>query len=416
MASKISKAQYSPGLFDLVQDIIGGLPTKLVERWLDSRQTDDDALRLLKEHEVRGYTVVSDSAGLTRLTSQKGLMEILALINRPKEIVHAYGTAIGGDGVGIWAADNTQMFYPAATSADTLLSALLTVQDEIARSCQVRIGLGAHLGNFYQVSGGLYGPEAEAIEGIAENRTEGGEIVVSQAVVDQLSRGDAFTLEQKDGAHTAAGTIYRVLDGPRLVGVRLPDGQYPIPYSEAFYADLLAYEQHLGDTAFGEQLAEKYLRHKTVVLIERQAPSSRTPESALLEALALSMMMKDTGLRHLSPGDGVEVKIAGPLGIYLFNEPAAAIRFAQQFRQDLATRDILCRIGVDLGPVLVGELSGGGLDIAGMPVNIASKMAQDVGEFGRMYLSEALHKQIDLPGFTPLQYTVSGVRMTAFQS
>ena len=71
MASKISKAQYSPGLFDLAQDIIGGLPTKLVERWLDSRQTDDEALRLLQEYEVRGYTVVSDSAGLTRLTSQR---------------------------------------------------------------------------------------------------------------------------------------------------------------------------------------------------------------------------------------------------------------------------------------------------------------------------------------------------------
>jgi class 3 adenylate cyclase len=272
VTSKISKAQYSPELFDLAQDIPGGLPTKLVERWLESKQTDDDAMRLLKEHEVRGYNIVSDSAGLTRLTSQKGLMEILALINRPKEIVHAYGTAIGGQGVGIWAADNTQMFYPASTSADTLLSALLTVQDEIARSCQVRIGIGAHFGNFYQVSGGLYGPAAEAIEGIAENDTEGGEIVVSQAVVDQLIRGDAFTLEQKDGVDTAAGTTYRVLDGPRLVGVRLPDGQYPIPYSEAFYADLVAYEHHLGDTAFGQQLADKYLRHKTVVLIERQAP------------------------------------------------------------------------------------------------------------------------------------------------
>jgi class 3 adenylate cyclase len=131
--------------------------------------------------------------------------------------------------------------------------------------------------------------------------------------------------------------------------------------------------------------------------------------------MALSMMMKDTGLRHLSPDDGVEVKIVGPLGIYLFDEPAAAVRFAQQFRQDLTARDIICRIGVDVGPVLVGELSGGGLDIAGMPVNIASKMAQDIGEFGRMYLSEALYEQLDLPGFTPIRYTVSGVRMTAFE-
>lgn len=95
------------------------------------------------------------------------------------------------------------MFYPASTSADILLSALLTVQDEIVRGCQVRVGLGAHFGNFYQVSGGLYGPEAEAIEDIAENGTEGGEIAGSQAVVDQLIPGNAFTLEQKDGPDTA---------------------------------------------------------------------------------------------------------------------------------------------------------------------------------------------------------------------
>jgi class 3 adenylate cyclase len=111
----------------------------------------------------------------------------------------------------------------------------------------------------------------------------------------------------------------------------------------------------------------------------------------------------------------VEVKIVGPLGIYLFDDPAAAIRFAQEFRQDLSARDIICRIGVDLGPVLVGELSGGGMDIAGMPVNIASKMAQDIGEFGRMYLSEAISRQVDAPEFTPIQYTVSGVHMTAFE-
>jgi class 3 adenylate cyclase len=131
--------------------------------------------------------------------------------------------------------------------------------------------------------------------------------------------------------------------------------------------------------------------------------------------MALSMMMKDTGLRHLSPDDGAEVKIVGPLGIYLFDEPAAAVRFAQQFRQDLTARDISYRIGIDLGPVLVGELPGGGMDIAGMPVNIASKMAQDIGESGRMYLSEALYEQLHLPGFTPIQYTVSGVRITAFE-
>ncbi|MGH3977245.1 MAG: hypothetical protein ACRDS9_28615, partial [Pseudonocardiaceae bacterium] len=172
---------------------------------------------------------VSDSAGLIKLTSQKGLMEILALINQPKEIVFGYGAAIGGQGVGIWAADNTQMFYPAETSADVLLSTLLTVQDEITRNCQVRIGLGAHFGHFYQLSGGLYGVEADSIEHIAESDTEGGEIVASQAVVDRLTDGHLFTLEQKNVAATTIGALYRVLNGPRLVNVRPSDGQVSRP-------------------------------------------------------------------------------------------------------------------------------------------------------------------------------------------
>ena len=90
MAEKLTKKLYSPSLFDTAQDIVGALPLKLVADWLGSEQTQDDALRLLESLKVRGYSVSSDSAGLTRLTQQKGLLEILAIINQPKTIVYAY--------------------------------------------------------------------------------------------------------------------------------------------------------------------------------------------------------------------------------------------------------------------------------------------------------------------------------------
>jgi hypothetical protein len=48
-------------------------------------------------------------------------------------------------------------------------------------------------------------------------------------------------------------------------------------------------------------------------------------------------------------------------------------------------------------------------------VNIASKMAQDIGKPGRMYLSERIREQVDLPGFAPVRYTVSGIALTAFE-
>ncbi|MCT9931631.1 hypothetical protein N5079_15560 [Planotetraspora sp. A-T 1434] len=434
MAERLAKAHYSPALFDLARDITGGLPIKLVELWIESEQSSDAALRLLKEHKVLGYTVVSDSAGLTRLTRQKGLMEILALIDRPKQIVYGHGTAIGGEGVGIWAADNTQMLYPPSTGADVLLSSLLTVQDEIARRCRVQIGLGAHFGEFYRLAGGLYGGEANAIEEITENDTEAGEILVSQTVVDQLPDGHTFTLTRKDGEHPAIGAMYRVLDGPRLNDVQPVGGHYPIPYSEVFYTGLVAYAERLDDAAaFGRRLADRHLRDSTVVLVEHHAHPAhaaqpahrahpahaarpaRDHEASLLNELALSALMKDTGLRHLPEDGASEVKVSGRLGIYLFDDPTAAVGFARKVRGDLEERQITCRIGIDAGPVLVSGLPGGGTDIAGMPVNIASKMAQDMGRPGRIYLSEALREHADPAHFSPVHFTVSGVQMTAFE-
>ncbi|MEH1844560.1 MAG: hypothetical protein V7L25_06025 [Nostoc sp.] len=164
MTSKYSTNQYSPALFDITQDIIGSLPLRLIKQWLDSEQTQEVTLQLLEQYKVKGYSVSSDSAGLTKLTKQKGLLEILAIINQPKEIVYSFGTAIGGQGVGIWAADNMQMFYPTSVSSETLVSALLTIQREISKRCQIKIGLGAHYGEFYYINGGLYGLEADVMK------------------------------------------------------------------------------------------------------------------------------------------------------------------------------------------------------------------------------------------------------------
>ncbi|MFY0577777.1 hypothetical protein ACN28S_28770 [Cystobacter fuscus] len=209
-----TKGQYSPSLFDVAQDIVGGLPIKLIEQWLGSEQTHADALRLLQPFQVRGYNVVSDSAGLTRLSRQRGLIEILALIDQPKQLVHGLGTALGGRGVGIWAADNTQMFYPPSVAPESLVSMLLTVQDEVQRGCQIRIGLGAHFGEFYDLSGGLYGAQSDAIEELAENHTEGGEVVISQALRELLPEGHAFTLEPKEAPPSPLGPCWRVVEGP----------------------------------------------------------------------------------------------------------------------------------------------------------------------------------------------------------
>jgi class 3 adenylate cyclase len=415
MAEKLNIKLYSPGLFDTAQDIIGALPLKLVAQWLGSEQSQQDALRLLDSHKVTGYSVSSDSAGLTRLTRQRGLLEILALINQPKKIVHGFGKSIGGEDVGIWAADNTQMFFPASVDAATLVTALLTMQDTIARTCEIRIGLGAHYGEFFAIGGGLYGQEADAIEAITENETEGGEIVISRALYDRLPPDHDFTVDIRSDLTTNIGTIYRVLDGARLADPQPLDQHYPIPYSECFYADLVAFESRLHDHAFARQLAEKYLQKKIVVLIDRENTAAEIREIAVFNQLASSALMKDIGLRLLAGNAAAEIKVVGSLGIYVFDDAATAVGFAQTFRRELAGHDIACRIGIDAGAVLIFDLPAGGRDIAGMPVNVASKMAQDKGSFGRLYLSVAMKDLVDVSGYTELNYTVSGVEIVAFE-
>ncbi|MFI7149110.1 adenylate/guanylate cyclase domain-containing protein [Nonomuraea sp. NPDC050022] len=425
MASEPPTGAYIPSTFDTEPRSAAGLPLALIQQWRDTGQSHEDARRLLGRFAVRGYNVVSDSAGLTKLSQRLGLLEVLALIDRPKRILHARTRAIGGEAVGVWAADNAQMFHPESADAGVLLSALLKVQDEIERSCRVRIGIGAHCGSFYGLAGGLYGAEADAIEDIAENHTEGGGLVVTGAVVDRLPPDHAFVLRRKDGPESLVGAVHQVLDGPRPEDVRpvAEDLRYPIPYSAAFYADLLRLERRPEDVELARRLAAEHLQDRTVVLVERSVAPAETPELGLLRGLALSAVLRETGLRLMPARGAVEIKIAGPLALYLFEEAAPAVRFAQGLRAGLAEYEIVCRIGVAAGPVLAGETPGGGWDIAGAPVNLASKMAQDLGGPGRVYLSEAVHERLaeagseraQLDGFAAVQRTVSGVQLTFFE-
>ncbi|MBO4270118.1 family 3 adenylate cyclase [Microbispora triticiradicis] len=422
--------RHDPGAFDLARDVAPGLPMALVEQWRAGGRTAAGARLLLGAHVTTGYSVVSDSAGLTRLSRSLGLLEVLALIDGPKRLLHAYGTAEGGRAVGVWAADNAQMFHPASTGADVLLSALLRTQDEIARRCRVRVGVGVHHGSFYDLDGGLYGPEADAVEILAENHTEGGEIAVTEAVAERLPAGHSFVLRRKDVPGVPGDpprAVYRVLDGPRAASPVSGDGasgegaRYPIPYSAAFYEDLLRLERAPEDAGLAATLAERHLSERTVVLVERgeadagDGAGGGGSEVAILRELDLSVLMRETGLRLLPEVGAVEIKVAGPLGIYLFDEPAAAARFARDLRTALAAAGMTCRIGVDSGPVLAGRTPGGGWDVAGAPVNLASKMAQDLAAPGLVCLSEAVGAHADLDGFALVRHTVSGVDMTFHQ-
>ena len=405
-----AQRKFNPGLFDLPQDIVRDLPFELVDRWAKSDQTPQTALEILEATKVRGTSVSSDSAGLTRLSQSKGLVEILALINRPKEIVHGYGKALGGRPVGVWAADNTQMFYPESIPTHDIAAMLLGVQERVTNECQIKIGLGAHHGEFYSIAGGLYGVEADAIEEVAENETEGGEIVISSTMKSNLPDGHGFTLHSRGDIHESEFSVFRLADGPRWHPSGELDHVYPIPYSQEFYRELCAVGR--GEAPHLE-VEQRYAKHKVVVLVERTHLESSSTQAALLDDLASSVLMRKLSLPMIKGGK--EIKIAGTVAIFIFDDVKQAIPFALEYRAALRELGIESRLGIDRGPVLLFDLPTGGHDIAGMPVNIASKMAQDYGEFGKIYVTKSALDSAP-QGFTPVTLVASGVSIDAYQN
>ena len=402
---KFAPERFPPGFFDLPQGAGETLPVEIIEAWTSAAQSADVARELLGPHTLRGIVVSSDSAGLTKLSRERPLVEILAMISRPKEVVHGWGTAIGGRALGVWAADNTQMFYPPNIEAARVVGAMLSVTDQVAKECEVAIGLAAHEGAFFYLGGGVYGPDADRVEVVAEEHTEGGELVIT----DTLARGmQGFGLLKREDLEQHFGGIFRVTSGPRVTDVTPKDFDYPAPFTTGFFEEITSYTR----SGRPSRMPRPEYEEATVVLIEREREDREIPEVAVLNDLALVAAMKRIGAGLLADLHGSEIKSAGLISIFVFPQAAPAVEFAKAFRGTLAEQGIQSRIGIDTGQVLLFDMGAGAKDIAGSPVNIASKLAQDVGEFGKIYVSEAAAKKAGLGGETA-KFEVSRVTLTA---
>ncbi|OGT95680.1 MAG: hypothetical protein A2083_02115 [Gemmatimonadetes bacterium GWC2_71_9] len=407
---KFTPDRFPPGFFDLPADAGENLPVAVIEQWTTSTQDRDAALRILEPHTLHGTVVSSDSAGLTELSRARPLVEILALVRRPKELIHAFGRAIGGRAVGVWAADNTQMFYAGDVTAARVVEMLRGVQERMAEERTIGIGLCAHKGAFFELSGGLYGPDADRVETVAEQHTEGGELVITDTLARALPSAHRFALRVREDLAPEFGELFRVTGGPALTGLEATDTRYPVPFSEDFYAELRAYAEG-GSRA--EMPRPEYVEC-AVVLVEHERDVPDVPEVAVLNDLALTAATKRIGRALLRGHDGSEIKNSGVIGIYTFPDPREAVRFAQGFRQAFAEQGVTTRIGIDVGPVLIFDLGGGSRDIAGSPINVASKLAQDCGEFGKIYLSDEVARRARMERQScTVAFEVSGVTLTA---
>jgi hypothetical protein len=403
-----------PALADVTQDIAGPVPLGLLQDWGSGRADLASALSLLRPFEITGTVVASDTSGLTRLTREMDLLDVLRLVSRPKEIIHAVGVAVGGRAVGRWIADNTQMYYPRSLALDLVLDAMGEVQCRIEGSARVRVGMCVHPGLFYDIGGTLYGHDAQTVEELAEHHAGPGEILVTGEAVRALADASPYGLRVREdlAPHHATG-VFTLAGGRRRPDLTATDPRYPHPFSDEFFDLLLGLDAQPDPSAAKRELYAAYQRERAVVLALRERPDDAGDDlTGLLDDLVTNTCL-DAIVRETAGQGGPLVTSGGGLALLAFDTVREALEFARALRARAADNAIPVRIGIDHGAVLLFDTPGGGRNLAGDPVNVASKISEDAGLAGRISLTARAAGALDPPAAgEPFQVTVSGVQLT----
>lgn len=390
----------SPILADLSQDIAGAIPLELILLWNTSDKTDEKHLELLRPYVRNGTVVSSDSAGLSKLSAKLDLLDVMQLVSQPKEVIHAYGKAIGGRGIGTWVADNTQMFYDEKISTQDVIEAMICAQKEI-QQLTVQVGMGVHRGKFWEIGGGLYGEESDNLEELAENYTAGGEIAVTKQAKQYIAR----EYLQYFRAHEEYPDAYVLDYSSQSPGAKKSsDGAYPYPFDDEFYHFLSSYDRLA--KAKRQLHIPQFLQKKTVVLIR----VFHQQQHQLLEQLTSYIVANAYLNQTLSSFPEItKIKSNGNLAIFVCDESDVALTFAQTAFEKLKSNDFIVNVGVTAGDVLLFPMKEG-YEIAGGPVNIASKLAEDSRARNKILVEQSV--KVNDAYAEPFSFTISSVEIT----
>jgi len=393
---------FLPAFADLSQDIAGEIPVGIIEDWLQSDGSAEAHARILAPFERRGTFVSSDSAGLSKLSLGKSLIEVMKLVSQPKEIIHALGTAIGGQAVGIWIADNTQMFYPSCVPMKDVVRQMLAVQNEAAK-CLVKVGIGIHVGVAYEIGGGLYGADADDVEHATEEESKAGEVMVSKTVKAII--GENFIVDNERAGYDILKRSPS--DSPVKIGT---NNRYPAPFDAKFFAELQALD--LTDNESLAKLERARLQMRTVVLLR----VFHTPEELLLNTLTKGVSTNSLMNNVLKRYDCNLINMNGSLMIVTLEQSAEAVDLALALHETARENELTANVGVVSGNVLIFDLGNGKEQIAGSPVNVASKLAEDTDERNAVFLESSVAEHAPQHGLTSA-FTVSksGVELTGIR-
>jgi class 3 adenylate cyclase len=403
-----------PALADLTQDIAGPLPVDLLQKWATGTQDLPTAERLLERFRLEGHVVSTDGSGLSRMTLEQDLLEVLAAVSIPTEVVHALGTEIGGRPIGTWVADNSEMYYPAGLAPEVVLDAMNEAQVRLTQRGTVPIGMCVHTGVFYEIGQGLYGQDAQVVESLAEEYAGPGEVLVTQEVVARLRSRQRYSFaprEDLSGFHPAG--VLRLARAPRMPHLEGKNVAYPHPFSPEFF-DM--FTRMLGpppDPDAKARIYGQYQRQCAILFMARErALQPENTLSFLLDELVTNALM-DTVLVGTP---GVKEHIAasgGGLAILSFDAVPEALEFAREVRARLARNGLAVAQGIDWGPVLLLRSQGGPSGISGDPVNVASKISEELGEPGKIFVTQRAAQFLkDVESESQFKLRISGFDLT----
>lgn len=377
----INNSNIIPALADLKQDIAGPIPVELIEAWAQSNGSAEAHEKILAPYKRVGTMASSDSAGLSKLTAGRPLVEVMKLVSQPKEIIYAHGTAIGGRAIGVWAADNTQMFYGDNIDPHDVVLQMVAAQREIQQRTLVRVGIGIDSGTAFEIGGGLYGAEADDIEDFTEDESEADEVIVTEHVKNRLRPPLDRIREMRGSMH--------VLDYADVAppSRRSDDIFYPAPFDRAFHEAILRLDPT--NAAQVDALHRERVKTKTIILVRM----FHEPQTLLLDSF-LWRVASNSMIHRLAPAYGVRiVKSNGSLAILAADDENEAVRFAVAVMEQAKIAAIPTNAGISKGDVLIFDLGNGTSDLAGSPVNIASKIAEDSPERGVIFVDSSVSEQ-----------------------
>lgn len=387
------KRKIIAALADLKQEIAGLVPVNLVSRWNTSTHSPEMQQEILRPFERKGFLVSSDSSGLSRLTAERSLLEVMRIVSAPKEAIFAVGKAIGGRGVGLWAADNTQMFYDEKISADKIVEAMAAAQKHIHQG-PLQVGMALHHGTFWEIGLGMFGLDAELLEQVAEEQTSAKEIIVSETVHKMLDKSYQFNLALREDIDLKPSFYSLNYDDYGNQFAEHVDDfdvfdrsyHYPLPFSSEFFVAL----KQMDISKDARLKLNNFFVEKVVILVKVYHHKDRLLLDELTDWVVMNALLNEIVAKY----DVTNVKSNGDLGIFVANSATEAVEFAEDILLSLRETKDQVSIGLAAGQVLLFNLDNGGMDIAGGPVNVASKVSEDLPEKNTFYV----HESVAIPG------------------